>query len=403
VVHVCGVVTVTGAHSAVTARTPDSPTQRVARRVLANLPKLVQRLGKRYRAEVPEYAHLSDQAVQEEVLPVSRRFIETFFWALADRRSPDAREMPDLHEIGRRRLEMGVSLDAMLHVYRIAGRGVFEEAVEHVLPGEEAALAEIGARWMDWVDVCSSRTATGYLQASQDQLRRVEARRTAVLQALLAADTAAEVAGVAAEFSLTVAPAYVPVVALADDAATKIDALLQLCAPGSLGAVRGRHAVVLGSLRGPDGAALRGVVGSRGVVVLGRPTTPGAQLRAELEHAERVLDIAAERRLSGTFSPKDLVLEQLVAAGDRVARQLAEDVIAPIVAADRGGLFVSTLKTYLETGSIAATAKREAAHPNTITYRLRRIAELTGFDARVPREAAHLVVALTCWPSGAAD
>jgi DNA-binding PucR family transcriptional regulator len=33
-------------------------------------------------------------------------------------------------------------------------------------------------------------------------------------------------------------------------------------------------------------------------------------------------------------------------------------------------------------------------HPNTVAYRLRRVRELTGLDARVPTDAALLVIAL---------
>jgi hypothetical protein len=374
---------------------PESATQRVARRVLSDLPKLVERLGRAYRADVAEYAEMPDEALRGEVLPVSEAFISTFFWALAERRRPDPRDMPDLEAIGMRRLEMGVSLDAMLHVYRIAGVVVFEVAVEHVLPGEETALREIGARWMDWVDVCSSRTATGYLRASQDQVRRVEARRAAVLQAVLAADTPGEVAAVAADLSLTLARAYVPVLTTGDDTAAKTEAVARACPPGSLVGVRARHLVILTPLRPPEVGPLRGVLGDK-AVVCGRPVPPGHALRSEVDHAERVLDIAVQRGLSGVYSPKDLLVEQLVAGNERVALQLAEDVAAPIAAADRGGLLMATLRTYLRTGSIAATAERESAHANTITYRIRRVAEITGYDARVPQEAAVLVLALAC-------
>ena len=373
--------------------------QQVAERVLRGLPELVDRLGRLYRAEVDEYAQLPDETLRREVLPFTRRFVEAFFRALAERRTPSIGDVTDLEETGRRRLEMGVSLDAMLHVYRLAGRGVFEAVVRHVRPGEEVALAEIGPRWMDFVDLASSRTATGYLLASQEQVRRVEARRGAMLQSLLAAETPAEAAGVAAEFSLSLARSYVPVVAAAGDAAARIDALAEVCPAGSLVGARGRVVLVLAPIAAPSVAPLRRVLGEQ-AVVCGRAVAPGPALRSEVEHVERVLELVVDRGLHGVFTPHDLLLEQLVAGNERVARQLVDDVVAPIAGSDRTGLLEATLRTYLLTGSIAETADREAAHPNTITYRLRKVATVTGFDPRVPQEAAVLALALACHRGG---
>jgi len=55
---------------------------------------------------------------------------------------------------------------------------------------------------------------------------------------------------------------------------------------------------------------------------------------------------------------------------------------------------MATLRTYLETGSIPETARREVVHSNTVGYRLNRVREITGLDPRTPRDSALLVLGL---------
>ncbi len=56
---------------------------------------------------------------------------------------------------------------------------------------------------------------------------------------------------------------------------------------------------------------------------------------------------------------------------------------------------VEAARTYLETGSVKATAERLFCHRNTVINRLKQFAEVTGFDPTVPREAAWVLVALS--------
>ena len=56
---------------------------------------------------------------------------------------------------------------------------------------------------------------------------------------------------------------------------------------------------------------------------------------------------------------------------------------------------VETLATYLATGSsLEATGRALYVHPNTVRYRLRQVADLTGFSPTEPREAFTLHIAL---------
>jgi DNA-binding PucR family transcriptional regulator len=60
-----------------------------------------------------------------------------------------------------------------------------------------------------------------------------------------------------------------------------------------------------------------------------------------------------------------------------------------------GTALLDTVMTYLEQGnSLEATARLLFVHPNTVRYRLRRVAEVTGWDPLDPREAYVLQQAL---------
>ena len=80
--------------------------------------------------------------------------------------------------------------------------------------------------------------------------------------------------------------------------------------------------------------------------------------------------------------------------GDPDARAaLISDVYEPL--AGGGPALIDTLVTYLEQGSsLEATARLLFVHPNTVRYRLRRVAELTEYTPSVGRDGFTLWVAI---------
>ena len=64
--------------------------------------------------------------------------------------------------------------------------------------------------------------------------------------------------------------------------------------------------------------------------------------------------------------------------------------------ADAGPALMETLDAYLDSGgAIEACARKLFVHPNTVRYRLKRIADFTGRDPTVPRDSYVLRVAST--------
>ncbi len=90
----------------------------------------------------------------------------------------------------------------------------------------------------------------------------------------------------------------------------------------------------------------------------------------------------------------DDLLPERVLVGDVVARRtLVDQVYAPLAAA--GGSLLETLAAHAEHGrSLEAAARVLYVHPNTVRYRLRKVAEVTGWDPLDPREGYVLQTAL---------
>jgi hypothetical protein len=362
----------------------------LAQRVLGDLDVVVQRMGEAYREEIPEYAALSSGQLAVEVLPVSRRLVTTFLSCVVDDRTLTARELSVFEESGRQRLAMGMPLESVLHAYRIAGREAWTALCTHLGPHETPLLADLGARWIDMVDRTSSALAKAYLAASHERLRHIDARRRELVEALLSADDPSEVAAVSLRFSTVLAPAYVPVLVHGGAAPAGIDAILAQAPPGTLGGHRGDRVLLLVPHR------FEAAPGRPGTLrCWGRPARCGRALLDEVHHVERLLLTAlAEGQVEGTFGPEDLLIEQLLLGNERVAGALRARVLDALARQDQGGVITATLRTYVETGSVPETARREVVHPNTVAYRLGRVRELTGLDPRVPRDTAQLVLGL---------
>lgn len=57
----------------------DDAIRRIARRVLDRIDDLLPQMGATYQRAIPEYARLTPEQLEREVLRTSRRFIESYF------------------------------------------------------------------------------------------------------------------------------------------------------------------------------------------------------------------------------------------------------------------------------------------------------------------------------------
>lgn len=87
----------------------------------------------------------------------------------------------------------------------------------------------------------------------------------------------------------------------------------------------------------------------------------------------------------------ELLPERALTGDSRARRALVDKVTRPL--RDQPALR-DTVPAYLDQGGLESTARVLFVHPNTVRYRLGRIAELTGFDLTDPRDAFTVRLAL---------
>lgn len=157
-----------------------------------------------------------------------------------------------------------------------------------------------------------------------------------------------------------------------------------------------RVVVVLGGVSDPVAAA-RAVAAhlSEGPVVHG-PMVPGlAEAHLSAAAAASGLRVAhAWTDAPRPVSADDLLPERALAGDQEAREQLVVDVHRPLVEAR--GTLVETLEAWFGNGgSVEATARFLFVHPNTVRYRLRQAADLTGLTPAQPRDAYALRLAIT--------
>ncbi|HEX7321571.1 MAG TPA: PucR family transcriptional regulator [Mycobacterium sp.] len=134
---------------------------------------------------------------------------------------------------------------------------------------------------------------------------------------------------------------------------------------------------------------------SDGPVVIG-PTAP--TLTAAYHSASEAIS-GMNAVVGWTGAPRPVLARELLPeralTGDAAAiAALHTDVMRPL--ADAGPALTETLDAYLDCGgAIEACARKLFVHPNTVRYRLKRIADFTGRDPTQPRDAYVLRVATT--------
>lgn len=164
----------------------------------------------------------------------------------------------------------------------------------------------------------------------------------------------------------------------------------------ALCAVQGdRLVAVLGGVKDADAAAASIAEHfAPGPVVIG-PTVPDL-LAANVSARSAVAALRAAPGWPGVprlVASDDLLPERALAGDGHARRQLVTGVYLPL---QRSGPMLDTVAAFLEQcGSVEATARTLFVHPNTVRYRLRRVAEITGLAPTDTRDAYTLRLALT--------
>ncbi|MDG4832467.1 helix-turn-helix domain-containing protein [Solwaraspora sp. WMMD1047] len=276
---------------------------------------------------------------------------------------------------------------------------VVEEQVPHLAePGEEQLLREVVLKFSREIAFSAARV---YARAAESR-GAWDARLQALLvDALLRGDSPDVLASRAAALGWADAPPVA--VAVGRSPGGEVAAVLHTVYRAArrigvetIGGVHGdRLVIVLGGAPDPLAATGRMLGGfGAGPVVVG-PAVPSLDEATDSARAA----LAGFRAASAwPTAPRpvaavDLLPERALAGDSEARRSLRQDVYAALVRS--GGELLETLDAFFAAGGVLESAARSLfVHPNTVRYRLRRVADVTGFSPLAPRDAFALRIAL---------
>ncbi|WP_371152002.1 helix-turn-helix domain-containing protein [Buchananella felis] len=194
--------------------------------------------------------------------------------------------------------------------------------------------------------------------------------------------------------------AELPVCAIVGEGAVAERALVDIrraaakLAPNTLVGLYGSHILVLLGAPDPLEAARSLCEQMPGRCAIGPRVEDVANAGRSVRSAEAALRSLTAWSSAPTVVTSSEVLPERVLSGDLQARaELVETIYNPLLEA--GQPLVETVQEFLSQGrSLEGAARSLYVHPNTVRYRLRRVAQLIGWDPTDPRDGFVLQIAL---------
>ncbi|MEU5993412.1 helix-turn-helix domain-containing protein [Spirillospora sp. NPDC047418] len=347
-----------------------------------HLQAAVDEMEREIRDQVPEYA--GDDG-GEYAKRVERTVADTvaFFVDSVDHPNADARQLTELYlRLGEEEARQGRSLGALQNAMRVSSQVACRRFIKDAyrLGWSRETLSRLTDSLFMLLARVADAAAQGYAR-QQGQLATERERRRERLRDLLvaepppAAETITELA-VAARWE---PPRSIALVALPAGAPGGA----RILPPGVLADWDAPVPfLVVPDPEGPGQDRLWPVLRRLGTAAIG-PTVPLGQGAVSLRWARHALTLA-ERGLLPRDAPvrcADHIASLAALAADELIGATAEAVLGPLLELPpaRRQPLAETLLTYLECGDNAViAAERLHIHEQTVRYRLRRIAELTG-------------------------
>jgi DNA-binding PucR family transcriptional regulator len=333
-------------------------------------------------------------------------------------------ELAGRRAMGARAAERGVPLRATVDIYLSATWLAWP-----VLPGvEEArgteALRRVGERIFRAADASIVAVVEGYEVAQRLAVRREEAHRREFVDDLLVGRyDASTLAERSQRYGLPMVADYQVAVAEADRRLEELgptvqrverDLLTRLPSPNALVTTK-EGALVCIAAGGWEAmsdhliSVLDAVLGREAVawrVALGRPHRGLGGVRRSFEEARTALELAQRLGLTGRpLKAADLLVFEVLLRDVGAITELVGAVLDPLRRSRLGAApFLETLTAYFAAGGVATAAARELrVGVRTVTHRLARIRQLTGYAVddplqRYTLETAVLGARLLGWP-----
>ncbi len=354
-------------------------------------------------------------------------------------------ELASYRDAGRRAATRGVALRAVLDLYLCAAWRLWAQLPAVVAASRDpdgrdpAAVARAGELMLRAVDDVVGVLTEGYQLARRDLVAMQAAARREFVDDLLLGGTQ-ELAGLverAASFGLSLAGPHAAVVVRAarpfvDSAPSTV--LLERSILGTKAdadaLITTKEGALVVIFAAPDRAAIdeviTGLTGS-----LPAATTSGVQLRrtadvgawrmgvgrahqgpggVRLSYEQAREALLLGERLGGSgrvVDAADLLVQRVLVRDEAAMRELIDTLLTPLSRA-RGGAepLLQTLEAYFAAGGNASRCARSLhLSVRALTYRLSRIAQLTGRDPADPAQRFELETAVTGarlldWPNG---
>jgi sugar diacid utilization regulator len=346
-------------------------------------------------------------------------------------RRPDQEQIAAVHELGRQAATQGVPARRMAHLYLSAAARLWSTIPPRCRARDRDTVRAAAEAVLLAVDAAVEALVAGHDSQRRRMVRHEESLRRQFIDDLLRGDS--DVASLVErgepfglDFSIGHQVALaVPSGELVDEVAVA-SALERSIADAYVGREvlvdirEGRFIIVAPEI--PPAPALRGErpdVGSaiqtaikgmrKGVewrVAAGRAHPGTYGVARSYEEAREALELADILQLeTPVVYAQDLLVYRVLVRDQAAMSDLVQAVLVPLTTS-RGGAepLLETLQVYFETGGVATeTARRLHVSVRTVTYRLAKVAELTGRDAtksvdRLALEVAVLGARLLRWP-----
>lgn len=371
------------------------------------LDRLAQTFTARVR-EIPEYGE--SQVTVLEIRDTARGTFRRLIHGLRGGQADNGRDglLAFASDLGSKRARAGIPPESLTSAVRLDFSILWAELLEIAAPDDAGLLASRVDQVWQVVDEFAARTHMSYLiervrMAQEESSIQREFIARLFNQSTLSAETSSQVGS-----ALGISPdSWCGLVAASGEAGGRLRTASAQFGSG----LQLRHRLFLHESGGTT-YLFWPLPAPRAVP---RAVAPDQLLPAALAdipcgyvpeaHGLRALPAAARtaESLAALLRPNDAGPLSADAAWARLANQNLQDAGLDLAAQVeealeecRGGereRLMETVRHFLSTGNITATAEQLFCHRNTILNRLNRFQELTGIDLTVPSKAARLVVA----------
>lgn len=351
-------------------------------------------------------------------------FLRVLADAAASGRLPSDSELDAVRRNGGRAAELGVSAGNAVQLYLSAAWRLWRELPADAQFRDAGATADAAEAVMRAVDLAVAGLADGYTTARRDLVRNEETLRRELIEDLLRGDgDAGGLVARAEPFGMDLGRPHQVALAAPDGRPGRVDAVPAALERAVVRGVGDRDVlvatkdgrIVVIAPAGTGGSGLGGLLhgeltrAGRGPgwrVAVGRAHPGSYGIARSYEEAREALTTAGRLSLPApVLRAEDMLVYRVLLRDQPAITDLVQTVAVPLARA-RGGAapLLDTLEAFFATGCVVAgTARRLHLSVRAVSYRLERIAELTGHDPADPAQrftlhAAVLGARLLGWP-----